>query len=845
MNKRKILVIEDQFDLWKDFLLSIFNAREYCLIERDKIKILGISDIDLILCDYFLENGEHGDDWLKKNILNKDSEIPVVFWTSSMNPAVLKSTIIGSEVFFKKNLIVKDFKETIDRLITARRCQKRFPIYNSFFNQQIKNENNREILYNIYIQASRYLESFFGQSKYHAVFNAHGLIHIQRVIDNLADLLRNCLNKDGNLYFSEKEYMSVYVAALLHDLGMIPDEYTEEMEFKQFTDLRKKHCYRIFKLFYMNEIWEKIGLENKVVSSLTDLFLKRIAFITLYHDSEFPFIKFLENNTTGNNTTEKNIIEKIYDELNIEVSKTLLDSLKNDKNLLILSGLLALADKMDYGKTRTPVPPIRSSNLRGLYDEFEYIKNECVISCEVKKEEKLNKIIINYKYGGCFPLRNPEYFVGFVKNGFDDQGKLLAEGIQNATCHLIYNVFQKSWENIKNAFDCEIQFLKSLKMEFLPYSEFDYNDYNFELPKNNNLIRGRSDLDWQEKALIYHIFNPDKYGSLSLIKNKEGFSEDSVFYVEHIKIINPPNDKPIYEGQNKFLKIGNFNRIHKEVQNYKKIGVKYLAPTSIIGHIEEFKYLDKGGYLGSIIQDDNKQVISLAKFLTNSTEKLTKYIEKSFLIFYENIKPVNDKVGTLSFYRKLIGEREKSLDKFELSGRKIKAKESQDKFTTLLKKIEDNGKITLQASLIHGDFTFRNILKPSNNLVFIDFAESGWGHYFFDFAKMDHYLRFEYFHQRSINTVNKEEELMCGKYSKSKSPYDLAYLKIWKICGDNLKINGKDFIIQKYLAYAYMNLWSLPFKKGTIHLDFEERIGLFNLYYEGINELLNKHRFHC
>lgn len=103
-DKKIIFIKEDSKEVWKTLLEKIFPIEDYHLIWDDS-DILGdspklnISQLDLILCDYFLkENGKliKGDCWLKENILSRDSEIPVVFWTSSMDPAVIKRTIIGS-----------------------------------------------------------------------------------------------------------------------------------------------------------------------------------------------------------------------------------------------------------------------------------------------------------------------------------------------------------------------------------------------------------------------------------------------------------------------------------------------------------------------------------------------------------------------------------------------------------------------------------------------------------------------------------------------------------------------------------------------------------------------------
>ncbi len=832
-SKKQILVRENDYGVWKPLLEIVFPGDEYQLIEFtavENFENFNYSDLDLILCDYFLEKNLRGDKWLKDYILDKDTEIPVIFWTSSMSANVVKSTILGSEVFFKKQLDLDLFKAAAERLIDNRRMQKAFPIYNSFFNQHIKNRDYKEFINKAYIEASRFLESFFGQSKYHAVFNAHGLIHIQRVIDNLAVLMRNCLDKEGKLPFSEEDFLAVYLAALLHDLGMIPDEYNEYLELKQFKALRKSHCLRIFKLFYEDEISKKLKLDFGNLSADPDYFRKKVAFIALYHDSEFPFSDFLE----------KEVKEKINQYLGVEIDSNLYARLKEEKYLKVLTGLLALADKMDYGKTRVPVEPMRQSNLRGLYDEFEYIKNESIERCEITKSASESTLTVFYRSNNSNIGNISNYFESFSKDGFDEDGLLQKKGIDIAVQDLIQNVFTSSWKNIRSAFsDSDINFLRTLKLAYKNIHNFKFK---IKLPDENNnikkVLKNGDKLDWQENALINYIFKSEKFQSLTLIQIAKGFSGARVFYVENIKLKDYPGQRVYYSAQNKFLKIGHHEKIHTEVQNYKKIAILFLPQESTIGYVEEFKFLEKAGYLGSIIQDDNSGVIEMAEHLSPTSPTLSKCVSDAFEIFYSKIEPNEDKNGVLGFYRNLCAERKSDFEKIDDLTRKESALSQLAKFLELLAKIQSISCIKLHASLIHGDFTFRNILKSSDNLVFIDFAESGWGHFFFDFAKMDHYLRFEFL-EETDNYLDKESCLIVNGDGCADNLATPIYSSIWGLCHGKSPFEDAEFYLQKCLASAYMNLWCIPYRDDTINLKFDERIELFNLYHDKITEVLN------
>ncbi len=836
-NKTKnIFIKEDSKDIWEEPLKSIFPEADYKLI-WDENMLFGsdpkynLDDIDLIICDYFLnENGEekYGDVWLKEKVLSRDTDIPVVFWTSSMNPNVIKSTIIGSEVFFKKKLVLNKFKETVDRLINERRSKKYYPLYNSFFNQKIKNEEYRKRIYHIYLQASRRLESFFGQSKYHAVFNAHGLIHIQRVIDNLATLIKYVIAEESD-FFNEKDYVIVYLAALLHDLGMIPDEYDEKIEFQSFRKLREEHCLRIFKWINNDKINKRLELksEYRLDSFPIECLKEKIAFLTLYHDANYDFSKFPESSFKSICSYNKSL----------KINYCVINQIKTDNNLKVLSGLLALADKMDYGKTRTPVQPIRKSNFRSLRDEFEYTKNEVIKNCEIKLEngtKKGAKIIFNLDFNSVKSTikAKEDLFDKFKREGISkeiDKVLINDKGMDLIVTDLQNELKEKSWANIKQAFsNSGNHFLKTIDLVIKGNGNLGLNR-EIDLPEKNNKIKitCKVSLDWQEEALMNYIFKPNKYQSLSIEKISEGFSGAKVFYVKDISIKTYNNQKDFYHGQNKFLKIGKYDKIHKEVKNYKNIAVTYLPPKSTIGHIEEYKYLDYGGYIGSIIEDDDSTVTSLEKFLKKDLSLINNYIKKSLEIFYNNIKPIKDKDNVIKFYTNLINAKKNKIleKKSQTDGEKYYLKYLK-KFETILNIINKNKKIDLHASIIHGDFTFKNILHTGNNIVFIDFANSGWGHYFFDFAKLEH------------NIIN---EILIKKYKASPScKFKNTIKKVSQTIWDQIQIKkDNNYEIEKLFASLFMKLWCLKYEM-KYEIPIERRVKEFNQNYKELTEKINK-----
>jgi len=794
----KILVIEDRKDIWENLIKHIFPEKDYEIswknenFENFKVEEHNIQNMDVIICDYYLKNIK-GPDVIKQKIKSLDPEIPIVFWTSSLDPHVISQTIVGDSVFLKKELKIKIFKEEVDKKIALRRANKYFPLYNEYFNSHIGDEELRKSASMIYKNASRYLESFFAHSRYHSVFNAHGLIHIQRVIDNLANLLKYAEGYDNSM-FSDKEYYALYVATLIHDLGMIPDK--GKLDFADFQKLRKMHCKKIFD--------EVIGLNiDTLLSSTsedgitlvptdnTELRFK-IAIITLYHDCNYDFIDFIDSEVQ--NFSPRN--------------STSLRQLKSDKNLKLMSGLLALADKLDYGITRIPVEPSRSNPLRSMRDEFEYLKNEIVSGYEIISEEN-NKIIQIKLIGSEYNDDQKEYFDLFKEKGFDSNGNLTVNGIRYAQQD-VRKMFDDCWAKLKPIFEASnSDFLKTLNLNYL------YTDKKIvrRLSDNSSLIKNinTSSLTFQEKEFLKHSLKDINVGDFELIG--EGLSAEKSFYLQNVK-----ERQSLVKCNNLFLKFGRQDVIYQEIENYKIFATRFVPPHLTIGQIEELKFLDVAGFLGNVITTGNKKGVSVKKFIEDSSKDKVKlichFIEDSLKKFYKTNIGYTDNKKVINFYKKLFEERYQKDDKLRCSNVEIDLCYSN--FKSILYQIDELN-LELHFSFIHGDFTFRNILYTGDNIVFIDFANSGWGHYFFDFAKLEHFILNE-----MLNQEEKANPKIVNRISQ----------KIWRL--NNLNVDN-NFNIQKLLAILYMKLWCLKYDKYTIPIT--KRVEDFN---ESYSHIINK-----
>ncbi len=836
--KDKILIIEDKYDLWKELLDRVFPDEHY---EKDLIDIddqsclerMNLRDYVLVISDYYLHNSsENGVQWVKNRIKSKDPSLPVIFWTASKNPDIIQDMMIGEIVFFKKQLDIDKFREKADDLINIRRMNRDFKIYNDFFNLRIEKKEYRSLCKSVYEKTARYLESFFAHSKYHSVFNAHGLIHIQNVIDNLATIL---FYIEGNnpKWISQEDLVAAFISVCIHDLGMMPEYYEDNLEIEKFREIRKNHCNKIYRWTISKYLDEILDIDDALLG--TYYIREKIALICLYHDCQYSYGDFFDS------------AEYKFPEV-FEIKNKF--SISDKRFVKILAGLVSLADKIDYGPSRVPVGPSRKSNYRGVRDEFEYIKNQLLINVDYSISDKL-LIIFNIPASfDAIELKEGEnYFNVFAKEIRINNKIIDGKALEAARKDLQTNVIEYSWNKIKEAFyNCGNPILESLNIvineiilgekerKFFEHLEGLFPEEDGGLSINKDVSPIGSICSYISKLLEIEIFSKKNL--------TDGFSGEQTFLLDNNQQhIWSSKDNPVkYKNQKKFLKIGNYDRVHKEVNNYVKYAVPLIRQSSLIGHVQEFKYLDYGCFIGSIIQDQNAEINSLSNIIRKESDFKIKidlaldFITSTLSIFFEFIEPFSSKNLVLEFYNKKIGHKKNNLKKISDLKERILIKNVYNKFESLLVFLANEDRIKLHSSIIHGDFTFRNVLKAKNDYVFIDFAESGLGHFFYDFAKLEHYLRFELLF--SNGTEESIQNFLSGN-SDSRNSLDELTKNIWKMCCE--KFSPYIFIksnleIEFYLAYCYMNVWSMTFSKDY-NLSLEKRADMVEMCIDKVNDL--------
>jgi CheY-like chemotaxis protein len=872
-DKKTILIIEDNYDLWAGLFEQLFPKNEDYVIFFNKgdanihytlkEENIRLSDIDLIISDYFLP-GTDGVQWINDNIKNKDSQLPIIFLTASTDVSTIKKTVLGQNVFFKKDLDLVQLKQTADELIQRRHINKQYPLFNEYFNIWIKPDQAkyRELCYVAYTNASRFLEGFFGHSKYHSVFNTHGLIHAQNVVNNLAKLL--LLAPD---YFKSDDdgvevnyFVLAYLAALFHDLGMIPQSYDDKIELVDFKKTRKNHAKKTAYMIISGELEDmlKFKFVEYLPQGRAEDFKHKLAFVCLYHGCKYEFENFIDISVVDeladfehsegysyNIFRDKNYWYDIIKEINKEGDK-----------LRTIAALVALADKLDYNISRVPVGPARKSPLRSMRDEFEYLKNECFDAFKISNTNEGPLIYIYIKQTNANvetkidDCDEKELFDSFVNSINSNNGAIKDNPVYLASLSLMHCELSEKFDNILKAVKvCEHDYLKRINIEFKCHTA-SYKDFCSPVNVYNNssceIEYINANINDYEKSLFNTIFD-NKYNELKVNQITEGYSSEKVFLVSCIKqeVIKDIN----YETQKKIVKIGNYENIHKEFQNYYNIALSFIPPKSLMGFAEEYKYLDKGAIVGSIVTTEEGKINNMHDVLLKDANCLTDSISKSLGIFFDKIHPIEKQTQIVTdVYKNLFDKRYKKILKLN--------KSYSSTITPLYKGISELFKMIntknmhLTLSYVHGDFTFRNILQAgtgNDELVFIDFADSGKGHFFMDFAKLDHYVRHEllkYNAMQNSKLVEFEKALINNhqEFEKNDSYFDQAKSVSTEIYSVAKQLIDKHTISCQFdfefnLAKLYIYFWSLTYSQN-FDLAIDKRIAICESYLCWLNKHL-------
>jgi hypothetical protein len=834
--KNRILVIEDFQDPWKKLVNNYFDKKEYRFDFSPDGKNIDLGNYDLIIVDYYLKDGHTGTKWVKDNVKSKDPYIPVIFWTSSLDSKVIKETLIGEEIFFKKDFDLAEFKKAVDKHLHKRRIYKENPLYNDFFNTKIVSEDKRILCHNVFISASKYLESFFAHSKHHAVFAAHGIIHSQNVLHKLGLLLYPVAE-----HFNEDDYVSAYISAIIHDMGMMPVSHETEMESSDFKKIRSNHCLSIFYWVYTGQLEKHLSFKFN-----SDTLRAAVAIIVLFHDGHDSFSSFLNSDAFEDYLKKHkplsnlNPLQKKRDlNKDMHAIKRLCEKIPKLKTI---AALVSLADKLDYGPSRIPIDIIRKSPESDLSNEFEYVKNDCMESFDFVQHKNgvairitIKKIKLSNdekKHLNKLKQKNADNFEIF-KNEVQTSGNVTKFAFYAASLEIIRTI-RKEWNNIRHGFtDCGMDFLENLKLSFssiLPAN--DSYGYSFlqEARKQvffrpNNSAKENAfykDFTRYEIALFDLIFKDYIVKDYKIIST--GFSWEKVIMFTDIS--KKISDNYFVISNDLLVKTGSFEFIHLEVTNYKRFIVPCLDPLMTIGFSKEYKYMDWGAFTSLYT---HKGIKNLDKVVNGYTMEINSLIYNCFSNFYKNIG-----------IRVSIDHKDYEIvrDMFTYRLRKFKDKNISDRVTKLIEKLKTS---KFLYSLSHGDFSFRNILTLKDQPVFIDFPMTGISLFFLDIAKFEHYLIFEKLKEFDHDTLisgylgfqKKIDHKAVDKISGIRKTLEKFYTGKTSHCD----IDDNTIKINFNLARLYVNVWSLKWvsTKG-LDLNFKEKERIV----EGLCDILEK-----
>jgi len=402
---------------------------------------------------------------------------------------------------------------------------------------------------------------------------------------------------------------------------------------------------------------------------------------------------------------------------------------------------------------------------------------------------------------------------------FIEEQEQVNQGMRQYAVKGIIEIISGKFSNIKKGFTgSSISFLKDLELVF-----------SFEDSKNEETTGKKSHppLCFYEK-IIEQIFRDDSQECKTL---KEGYSNENVLLFENIE----KELKGIkLSANNIIVKIGDYEKIHREVKNYKDYIVPFVNPRATIGFSQEYKYLEWGAFTSLFTTTNTRNLYEFLK--GKDTNEVTKKYRKALESFYEKIIPFKSFELTESVikdFNALIEKLKKYFDKQASEQKELEKyqKTLGDVFENIIKQ-----KMELVFSIVHGDFSLKNILIAEEQMIFIDFPHTRLFLFPLDIEKLYHYLIIEKIFKDKGNDDLKKlylgslanevcENLTCALES-------FADEKL-----SSLKIKYNDLTIEKTLSKIYINLWSLKWEID-FSLYLNTRLKIIDILFEQLTKHL-------
>jgi CheY-like chemotaxis protein len=383
-----------------------------------------LPEYDLVLLDLYLPRPvgvppsalgrPYGLDLLKR-IRRRLLRIPVVVWTSSMEPSLPANASQASGFLFKKDTTLAEMQRVLEAWLDCGKGTRGVSLLNPFFDHVIRLPEQRRIAVDFTYWALKIMDGLHGLDQcYFRFFNDHGGRHLNGVLCNLEKLIRPLLLDEGDdSTFSEdkdafgREMLWLYVATLCHDTGMfpLPCESAEVVSHRSelLKKARKQHGMRVLALLNCPYLGSKHRELARLTVSLDPVSRLAISLIASYHSQSnkptFDLAWLLKTGESGQAPVSKGktpgcsccLLEQ-GEASDKEATPGLGALIKcyaaqthaSTRRLERLCSLLRLADGVDIDYTRLPGSHLLDDPGRSVRDDFENFKRQVLERVDIE-----------------------------------------------------------------------------------------------------------------------------------------------------------------------------------------------------------------------------------------------------------------------------------------------------------------------------------------------------------------------------------------------------------------------------------------------------------------------------
>ena len=239
----RILVIDDHWRSWQQVFAKLkekFSQKlegKHCLFESLPVENRAVAEItatalqrlpsfDAVLLDIFIREDIDGLDILE-SIRRHYVNVPVILWTSSREIDLPARARLAHGFLFKKTSTSDEITKVLAGQLREGRARRLYPLPGHFFDQSIRDEDNRKCAVRFTEYCSKQLGGFHAlDDQYFRYFTDHGGRHLFKLLEHLGEALRPLVEDREVFAFAspeerEDEILALYLAVFLHEFGML------------------------------------------------------------------------------------------------------------------------------------------------------------------------------------------------------------------------------------------------------------------------------------------------------------------------------------------------------------------------------------------------------------------------------------------------------------------------------------------------------------------------------------------------------------------------------------------------------------------------------------------------